>query len=1176
MTTVPLRRTGIDFVGDVPWGTHFCHFFETKDDLVETLLPYFKAGLEQSEFCLWLVAEPTTTGEAINALRRAVPDLERYEADRSIEVHQGREWYLNAGAIDLRGLIGAWEKKLAEALDRGFLGMRVNGSPGWLQRKDWQDFCEYEERFNEWVGDKRIVASCAYPLAATGAAEVLDVARMHNFALAKRNGKWEVVETPEFREAKADIKRLNEELQRRVVERTAQLGAVNEELRARNRQQSAVAALGQTAIRSRDLAALLKEATAITAEMLRTDFGLVGEWLPGAEGFRLRAGVGWREGFIGSTIAANDALMGAYMLRSDEPVVVADVRAESRFAVSPMALEHGVVSGMGVVVRGRSGPWGGLAVHSPRPRSFSPDEIGFLQSVANVLSLAVERHEVEVAQRREKETLQAIFDNIPVMISSYDASGRLSRVNREWERTLGWTLADAQRVDILAEAYPDPEDRKRAEEFIRRAERRWADFRMRTRSGRVIDTSWARFALSDGSRIGFGLDITERKEAEAAQRGEKETLQAIFDNIPVMISITDASEQLSRVNREWERTLGWTLEEAKQVDLLTNCYPDPESREEVLEFYRRVQSRWADFRMRTRDRRVIESSWACFDISDGSRISLGLDISERKRAEEALRESEGRFRQLAESINEVFWLVTLDNTEVLYVSPVYERVFGRSRESLYRDPRSWLEAVHPEDRERVQRAADEKGARGKLDETYRVVRADGSIRWIHDQGFPIRDASGRIYRYAGIAEDVTDRRRAEEERAALLESESKARAEAEAALERLHAIQSITDLALARLALDDLLSELLARLRKALGGDFAFIQLIDEKYDSLSIRAADGVALNLVIGVRVPIGEAVAGRIAADGRPRIVYDLSTTDVSRIEGLPPELRGLLRGSMLGTPLQVEGRVIGVVSVASERPRRFTEEDLRLLQVVADRAAPAIERCRLAEAVRASGEQLKALSRRLLTAQEEERRRLAVELHDELGQVLTAVKINLASLERQAGAATAPAHLMDAIASVDRAMESVRDLALDLRPSVLDDLGLHAAVRWYADRFARTTHIDVHLSVDAVPHLPSELEIACFRVAQEALTNVARHAQARNVWVDLHLVAEALDLRVRDDGIGFDAGVARERAIGGASMGLLGMQERISLAGGEYELSTRPGGGTEVRARLPLGGNARGTP
>src|SRR5258706_4534921 len=108
-----------------------------------------------------------------------------------------------------------------------------------------------------------------------------------------------------------------------------------------------------------------------------------------------------------------------------------------------------------------------------------------------------------------------------------------------------------------------------------------------------------------------------------------------------------------------------------------------------------------------------------------------------------------------------------------------------------------------------------------------------------------------------------------------------------------------------------------------------------------------------------------------------------------------------------------------------------------------------------------------------------------------------------------------------------MERVRDLALDLRPSVLDDLGLAAAVRWYADRFARRTRIEAHLSIDAVPHLPPELETACFRVAQEALTNVARHAQARNVWVELRHGAEALGFEIRDDSIGYDAHAARER-------------------------------------------------
>lgn len=301
----------------------------------------------------------------------------------------------------------------------------------------------------------------------------------------------------------------------------------------------------------------------------------------------------------------------------------------------------------------------------------------------------------------------------------------------------------------------------------------------------------------------------------------------------------------------------------------------------------------------------------------------------------------------------------------------------------------------------------------------------------------------------------------------------------------------------------------------------------------------------------------------------IVDDYSTVDLSGIEGVAPADVLALTRSVMGAPLRVGDKVVGVVSVLSTRPRRFTEEELKLLLLVADRAAPAVERARLLETVRAGRERQKALSHRLLTAQEEERRRLAVELHDELGQVLTAVKINLASLERLPGAASAPAPLKDTIASVDQAMEKIRDLALDLRPSVLDDLGLPAALRWYVDRFTRTAHLEAHLSIDAVPHLEADVETVCFRVAQEALTNVARHARARHVWVDLHLLPVGLELGVRDDGSGFDAALARDQAVGGASMGLLGMEERVALAGGSFEVRSVPGGGTQVRARFAVG-------
>lgn len=158
----PLRKTGISVLGDLAWGTHFCHFFETKDDLLETLLPYFKAGLEESEFCLWLVAQPATTDEASNALRRAVPDLERYEAEGSIEIHQSREWFVSAGAFDLEQMMSAWDQKLTQTLERGFPGMRVNGSPAWLETKDWHDFSGSKRSSTS--GSPTSACSCPAPI----------------------------------------------------------------------------------------------------------------------------------------------------------------------------------------------------------------------------------------------------------------------------------------------------------------------------------------------------------------------------------------------------------------------------------------------------------------------------------------------------------------------------------------------------------------------------------------------------------------------------------------------------------------------------------------------------------------------------------------------------------------------------------------------------------------------------------------------------------------------------------------------------------------------------------------------------------------------------------------------------------------------------------------------------
>jgi C4-dicarboxylate-specific signal transduction histidine kinase len=226
-----LRQTGIGVVGDVPWGTHFFLFHETKEDLMDAVVPYLKAGLEGRELCMWVIAEPLTEHDARGALGQAVPDLESHLRDDSMQILQGREWYLTGDDLDLKKVTRGWNDKMETALARGYSGLRLSADTAWLEKRHWKEFNEYEEEINHSITDKPMLALCSYPLTGSSAAEILDVARAHQFAIARRNQRWEMLETAELKLAKAEIKKLNDELERRVVERTQQLTIANEQTR---------------------------------------------------------------------------------------------------------------------------------------------------------------------------------------------------------------------------------------------------------------------------------------------------------------------------------------------------------------------------------------------------------------------------------------------------------------------------------------------------------------------------------------------------------------------------------------------------------------------------------------------------------------------------------------------------------------------------------------------------------------------------------------------------------------------------------------------------------------------------------------------------------------------------------------------------------------------------------
>lgn len=222
----------------------------------------------------------------------------------------------------------------------------------------------------------------------------------------------------------------------------------------------------------------------------------------------------------------------------------------------------------------------------------------------------------------------------------------------------------------------------------------------------------------------------------------------------------------------------------------------------------------------------------------------------------------------------------------------------------------------------------------------------------------------------------------------------------------------------------------------------------------------------------------------------------------------------------------------------------------------------------EQLRESGRRLELLSRQVLRAQETERSRISRELHDEIGQVLTQVSMNLQALLVAPSTHALTSGLEQSIESVNAAIERVRTLSFELRPSTLDDLGLAAALRFYLDQTARTSGIQTYfLNELGVNRLPRDLETTIYRLVQEATTNALRHSRARNLRVTLRQSPEGIELEIRDDGIGFDANALKEPAPGLRFLGLLGMQERVLLAQGKMEIISAPGEGCSIRASFP---------
>ncbi|MDI6896487.1 MEDS domain-containing protein [Methanocella conradii] len=200
------RDSGINIIGFVPWGTHFCVFYKTKDDLADMLIRYFAAGLKNDEFCMCIASEPLKADDMIERMRAAIPGFDEYLKKGQIKVIPYTEWYLVDGVFDDRRVLKGWVDKLNAILAMGYSGLRLSGNAFWLENPLWKSFMDYEREINETIGQYRIIALCTYPVDSCGASEIIDVANVHQFSMVRKEGEWKLIENVDLGETKKALK----------------------------------------------------------------------------------------------------------------------------------------------------------------------------------------------------------------------------------------------------------------------------------------------------------------------------------------------------------------------------------------------------------------------------------------------------------------------------------------------------------------------------------------------------------------------------------------------------------------------------------------------------------------------------------------------------------------------------------------------------------------------------------------------------------------------------------------------------------------------------------------------------------------------------------------------------------------------------------------------------------
>jgi PAS domain S-box-containing protein len=531
--TKKLRESGIDVLGDIPWGKHFCQFYETQEDLFELLVPYFKAGLENNEFCLWVTCDSLTVEKAYAALSNAVPNLHQYLEKQSIEILSCLDWHINGDDFSARTIINKWKEKLHNALERGFEGMRVNGNEIWLRADDREDFINYEKELDYVLHNQPVIVLCTYPLSKTPAGALLDVAHTHGCVVSKRKGQWEILEKPDLKKSKAFLKRKSDELEQWVAERTSELSMVIEELKIEIAERKKAE---DKLKREKDLSKSIIESFPGIFKIIDKNNRIL-NWN------RMLEVV---SGYTPMEIPHLHALDDFHEFKDHKRIIELMEQAYTTGKVSAevnMRMKDGRILNFYYIAR---------------PINYN----GIPCLITSGIDIT-ERKKAEAQLIKEKMILNQILDSIPGLVVMFDENFRYIRWNKNFELATGYSSEELPTLHAIDDIFQDESSKQAAYQLAKET------LEKGTVSGDVVPLFKNGHKITyhiEGRRINYegktcllcvGIDITERKEAERELSLAYKRLSYHVENSPLAVIECDRNMKVKRWSARAEEIFGW-------------------------------------------------------------------------------------------------------------------------------------------------------------------------------------------------------------------------------------------------------------------------------------------------------------------------------------------------------------------------------------------------------------------------------------------------------------------------------------------------------------------------------------------------------------------------------------------------------------------------------------------